>query len=237
MGVRYSWLILVLAALPIAGERAESPLPKFEDRLALPDGRLVDCPPSILAATGAAEVRCFATSLEFRDLKKRVREVRRLERDEPAAVGHRPDLPDFWPGWIRHGSLAEHRFLFEGRVMLLVFDEEQGLLAVALEPHCAHGEELLDVKEKDLPRSIHKARPEMPEQARIERRGGTVVVEATIAETGEISEVCVLAESPVRYGFAESALKAIRQWRYEPTLRGGKPIAVRMSTTVTYEIH
>src|SRR6185295_15323192 len=74
MGVRYSWLILVLAALPIAGERAESPLPKFEDRLALPDGRLVDCPPSILAATGAAEVRCFATSLEFRDLKKRVSE-------------------------------------------------------------------------------------------------------------------------------------------------------------------
>lgn len=83
---------------------------------------------------------------------------------------------------------------------------------------------------------VHRVLPEYPEAARRARLSGVVVVEAVIASDGTVADAQVVSDTTRFGGCAEAALRAVRVWRYRPALLDGRPVAVRMTLTITFSL-
>lgn len=83
------------------------------------------------------------------------------------------------------------------------------------------------------PRKRHHVNPIYPAVAAAARVQGTVVIEATIDENGNVVNARVLRSIPVLDG---AALEAVGQWKYEPTLLNGRPVPILMSVSVQFEL-
>jgi protein TonB len=83
------------------------------------------------------------------------------------------------------------------------------------------------------PRQIYSAQPEYPPLAREARVRGTVVVNAVIDEHGNVVQARAVNGHPL---LIPAALKAVLQWKYEPTLLNGTPVAVEMEVTVHFNL-
>jgi len=81
------------------------------------------------------------------------------------------------------------------------------------------------------PRQIYSVQPEYPVLARQAHVSGTVVVNAVIDEHGNVVGARALSGHP---SLIPAALKAVLQWKYEPTLLNGTPVAVEMEVTVHF---
>ena len=75
--------------------------------------------------------------------------------------------------------------------------------------------------------------PTYPEIARASRTEGTVILEATIDETGAVRDVRVLRSIAL---LDRAALDAVRQWRYTPTRLNGRAVPVLIVVTVTFTL-
>jgi TonB family protein len=58
---------------------------------------------------------------------------------------------------------------------------------------------------------------------------GAIILELTIDARGKVSDVNVLRNMPL---LEEAAVRAVRQWEFEPVLVNGKPVAVLMTVSV-----
>jgi protein TonB len=83
------------------------------------------------------------------------------------------------------------------------------------------------------PRKIGDVRPVYPEIARAARLEGTVIMEAVLDTTGRVTQLRVIQSAPM---FDQAALDAVRQWRYTPSLYGGRPVSVLMTITVRFTL-
>jgi protein TonB len=81
---------------------------------------------------------------------------------------------------------------------------------------------------------IHRVEPVFPPLALQTRREGTVELHAIIATDGSVSSLRFLAGDAL---FAQSALDAVRQWRYKPTSLNGHPVEVDTHITVIYKLN
>jgi periplasmic protein TonB len=82
-------------------------------------------------------------------------------------------------------------------------------------------------------RLIRRVQPVYPTLAIQIRREGRVELHAIISSDGSIESLEVVTGDPV---FIQSALSAVRQWRYQPTLLNGQPIEVDTHITVIYTL-
>ena len=73
--------------------------------------------------------------------------------------------------------------------------------------------------------SYPKSAAKYPELARSVRRQGTVLVEAEIATDGSLRSARVVS-TPLGFGLEQSALDAVRAWRFAPARYGERPVAV-----------
>ena len=80
---------------------------------------------------------------------------------------------------------------------------------------------------------ISQARPLYPPLARQARIQGTVRLQAIIARDGTIAQLEVLSGHPL---LVQSALDAVRQWRYQPTLLNGEPVEVVTTIDVVFTL-
>jgi TonB family protein len=83
-------------------------------------------------------------------------------------------------------------------------------------------------------RLVHKVSPEYPKKARKEHVEGTVRLHAIIGKDGAPRELIVISGDPL---LTDAALKAVRKWRYEPTILNGQPIEVDTKIDVTFAIN
>lgn len=83
------------------------------------------------------------------------------------------------------------------------------------------------------PAKLKHVEPVYPELARVARVQGVVVVECLISPQGKVTDVKVLRSIPL---LDQSAMDAVRQWRYTPTLLNGVPVPVIMTVTVTFNL-
>jgi protein TonB len=81
------------------------------------------------------------------------------------------------------------------------------------------------------PHQTYSVQPEYPTLARQARVWGTVVVNAVIDEHGNVVQARALSGHPL---LIPAALKAVQQWKYEPTTLNGMPVSVEMEVTVHF---
>jgi protein TonB len=79
----------------------------------------------------------------------------------------------------------------------------------------------------------YRAEPAYPTLARQLGRSGQVELRAIIATDGTIQSLQVVSGDPLFY---KSALEAVRQWRYKPTVLNGEPVEVDTFITVIYKL-
>ena len=83
------------------------------------------------------------------------------------------------------------------------------------------------------PRLIYSVNPEYPTLARQTHIQGTVVVEAVIDERGNVVQARVVSGHPL---LIDAALKAVLQWKYEPTSLNGQPISVELQVQMHFNL-
>jgi len=80
----------------------------------------------------------------------------------------------------------------------------------------------------------NKVSPVYPALARQTRISGTVRLHAIIAKDGTVQQLEVVSGHPL---LVQSALDAVRQWRYQPTLLNGEPVEVDTTVDVIFSLN
>jgi len=84
------------------------------------------------------------------------------------------------------------------------------------------------------PRQTYSADPVYPPLARETHISGAVVVDAVIDEHGNVVQARVVSGHPF---LMEAALKAVLQWKYEPTTLNGQPVSVELQVQVHFKLN
>jgi hypothetical protein len=111
-----------------------------------------------------------------------------------------------------------------------------------------------DTGEKDL-KLVHKVNPAYPADAKAGKVEGVFAIDVVIAKDGTIRDAHVVASAPTPERLklvaaqkgtaaalegdarlAEAATSAVRQWRYEPIVREGRPVEAKATVTVRFMI-
>src|SRR5207302_4362472 len=78
---------------------------------------------------------------------------------------------------------------------------------------------------------IRRVPPVYPQEAKAAHIEGTVRFTATIGKDGRILNLQVVSGHPL---LVESALAAVRQWEYKPTLLNGQPVEIITTIDVNF---
>jgi TonB family protein len=83
------------------------------------------------------------------------------------------------------------------------------------------------------PTKTYQVDPVYPPIARAAQVQGVVIVEAVVDEAGGVSDARILRSIPL---LDQAALDAVKQWRFTPTVRDGKPVPVVMTVTINFSL-
>ncbi|HET8799516.1 MAG TPA: M56 family metallopeptidase, partial [Thermoanaerobaculia bacterium] len=84
------------------------------------------------------------------------------------------------------------------------------------------------------PKILHRVDPIYTPEAKAAHIGGVVVLETTIDELGNVVDPRPL--KPLPKGLTEAAIEAVRQWKFEPPLKDGKPVRVLFNITINFKL-
>jgi protein TonB len=80
---------------------------------------------------------------------------------------------------------------------------------------------------------IHKVQPAYPPLAKQARISGSVILQAVIGKDGSIENLRAVSGHPM---LIQSALDAVRQWKYKPYILNGEPVEVDTQVTVNFTL-
>jgi protein TonB len=138
----------------------------------------------------------------------------------PPAIGPERDLPARASrdgSWLPNGGASEITLGADGPPLLAPPPKHDGPFPVG--------------GRIQRPTRVFYVEPVYPEIAQVARKEGTVILEATIDERGNVVDVKVLRSVPL---LDRAATDAVSRWRYSPTTLNGVAIAVVMTVTVTF---
>jgi len=87
------------------------------------------------------------------------------------------------------------------------------------------------------PETKKQEHADFPEEARIQRTGGTVIGSYLLDTKGRVVDVCVVAAHPPRLGFEQSTVEAYMRSRYGPASRSGEPVAVAAPAVMEFSVN
>lgn len=111
---------------------------------------------------------------------------------------------------------------------------ESGGPAQPVEPNGNRGKRLVKGGDVQQAMLIRRVDPSYPALMRNLRRSGKVELRAIISVDGTIQSLQVISGDP---GFYQSALEAVGQWRYRPTILNGTAVEVETVITVVYTLN
>jgi protein TonB len=65
---------------------------------------------------------------------------------------------------------------------------------------------------------------------------GTVLLQCVVRPDGGVTDVQVLRSLDPVFGLDQEAIKAARQWRFEPGTRMGQPVSVQITIELTFTL-
>lgn len=87
-----------------------------------------------------------------------------------------------------------------------------------------------------MPEVIYEKKPEYTSAALNAKVQGTVHVEAVVNPDGGVGAVTIVRSLDHRFGLDEKAIEAVRQWRFRPAHKAGRPVAVRVVIELTFTL-
>jgi TonB family protein len=85
-----------------------------------------------------------------------------------------------------------------------------------------------------LPKVVHEVKPAYTAGAREAAIQGVVTLEAVVLPSGEVGDLRVTA--PLEPSLDAEAIKAVKQWRFDPGRKDGTPVPVQVSIDVTFTL-
>jgi protein TonB len=154
------------------------------------------------------------------------RQIAQIKDEPPPPQPAFSGVPGGVPGGIPGGQL--------GGVLGGILGQENRLLVPQppLKPVPRHGPYRVGGKVQ-APRLIRQVQPIYPTIAKEARISGEVEIDSVIDEHGNVTQMKVVSGNPL---LVPAALNAVEQWKYQPTLLNGWPIAVDMEVTVTFKL-
>jgi TonB family protein len=89
--------------------------------------------------------------------------------------------------------------------------------------------------EVSAPRRISGQEPEFSEYARVAKYQGTIILSLVVDPSGAAEDVAILA--PIGLGLDEKAVEAVRAWKFEPGMKDGQPVAVKLKVEVDFRLY
>ena len=80
---------------------------------------------------------------------------------------------------------------------------------------------------------VHQVKPNYPPLARQARIQGTVVLQAVISKDGSIEHLTLVSGHPM---LAPAAIEAVKQWKFKPGYKDGKPVTVAATIEVNFRL-
>ena len=87
-----------------------------------------------------------------------------------------------------------------------------------------------------LPKLVHEVKPDYTREAMEAGIQGRLSLQAVVLESGLVGDVDVIDSLDTVYGLDDQAVKAIRQWQFEPGTKDGKPVAVQVEVEFTFKL-
>jgi TonB family protein len=85
------------------------------------------------------------------------------------------------------------------------------------------------------PRVTYAPDPEYSEEARRDKFQGTCVLWLVVGPDGMPHNIKVARA--LGHGLDEKAIEAVRQWKFQPALKNGEPVAVQVNVEVTFHLY
>lgn len=93
-----------------------------------------------------------------------------------------------------------------------------------------------EIQEVDTPPSpLFKIKPRYPLIAKHQKTEGALLMQFTVNPKGETQDIRIMEADPPGI-FNDSALEAVRQWRFNPGYKNGRPVSVRVSLPIKYHL-
>lgn len=88
--------------------------------------------------------------------------------------------------------------------------------------------------ESAAPVLIYKVEPEFSEDARKAKLQGVVMLCGEVDTNGRMRNIRIIR--PLGLGLEDKAIEAVRQWRFRPAYRDGKPVAAAATIEVNFHL-
>lgn len=87
-----------------------------------------------------------------------------------------------------------------------------------------------------LPRVIKEVKPAYTAEAMRAKVQGTVLLECVVLPDGTVGNVQIAKSLDSSFGLDQEAIKAAKQWRFQPGTRMGEPVAVLVTIELTFTL-
>lgn len=87
-----------------------------------------------------------------------------------------------------------------------------------------------------LPKVISEVKPQYTPEAMQARIEGTLMMSAVVRTDGTPRDIEITKSLDAKYGLDKQAVAALRQWRFEPGLKDGKPVPVRVTVEMRFTL-
>ena len=84
------------------------------------------------------------------------------------------------------------------------------------------------------PKAKYTPEPDFSEEARKAKYQGTVLLAIVVTANGVASDLKVVKS--LGLGLDEKAMEAVRQWKFKPGYKDGKPVAVAATIEVNFRL-
>ncbi len=243
--LRLRYFTILLLALPASlPAAAEALFPEFMDEAGSAIG-ITDqgCPAAETAPwieTGQFAT-CAGIDPDFKRFRKR---WRRLLED--SASFH----TDPGSGWDRMTSgIRTNQFWYQGFPGNVYFDENQGRVFFTIRATisaCPGADPMLPGTNETVyrvgspqvikPEKSVSVAPRFPPSLLKVRQGGSVILRSIIDRSGVPTRICVLKADPDNQSMKDSAMDAVKLWRYSPALKDDAPVPFYLTIQVNFSI-
>jgi protein TonB len=87
-----------------------------------------------------------------------------------------------------------------------------------------------------LPEVVTQVGPQYTSEAMRQMIEGEVVLDVVVKSSGNVGDVTVKQSLDPIYGLDESAVKAMKQWKFRPGMKDGKAVAVRVDVKMRFTL-